>query len=244
MWNDFNNFMVMIEHMVDIDKATVDKEYLIKPNFDPKLEEFNAKQRKLKRNMDSLVTKLTNYFNLNDNKAKSKPLTWVLKSSYGYHFRITKAKSEAIWGKNTPSSGKLSDSKKKYSKSAKKVRKSKSKSKSKNKNKSKYDENDDDFNFEEYTVLSKLTSATHFTNTTMQGYSNELIQFEKEYKERQKLIVDKVVAIANTYMPVINEAVEVFSELDAILSLAHVASSSIHVCFFIFLFYLFYLFVE
>jgi len=56
--------------------------------------------------------------------------------------------------------------------------------------------------------------------------SVEFLGYEKKYMERQKVIVDKTVEISKTYIPVISEAISVFSELDVVLSLANVASNS------------------
>jgi len=77
-----------------------------------------------------------------------------------------------------------------------------------------------------YSNLSTLKNCTFFTNSELRKLSKSYIDFEKKYISRQKAIVDKTVEIAKTYVPVIDEAILVFSELDVILSLSDVASRS------------------
>jgi len=66
----------------------------------------------------------------------------------------------------------------------------------------------------------------YLADPALKRNSREWLDYDKKYVERQKIIVDKTVEISKTYIPVITEAISVFSELDVVLSLANVASNS------------------
>ena len=82
-------------------------------------------------------------------------------------------------------------------------------------------------NKKKYQKLSIQKNATYFSESKLRILSNQYKEYEKQYFDRQKLIVNKTIEITKSYISVINQAILKFSELDVILSLANVADKSI-----------------
>jgi len=82
-----------------------------------------------------------------------------------------------------------------------------------------------------FKILSAQTNRVYFIDADgmkLRSLSKEWNDLKQRYIERQSLIVSKAVEIAKTYIPVIDEAIRIFSELDVLLSFAHIASCSVN----------------
>eukprot|EP01083_Nonionella_stella_P069822 186371_1 len=173
METNFNGYLAMIEQVVDL-PATSKREYLIKKEFDPLLDQFDAKKRKIMREMESVRDKA-----LTQSGVDEKALRLEKHKTYGYCLRIQKKQSKKLKKKS-------------------------------------------------FKTLSAQKNCTYVTDSAgeLRKLSKSCIDYERRYKERQQVIVNKTIQITKTYIPVIEKGIRVFSELDVLLSLAHVASCS------------------
>jgi len=80
----------------------------------------------------------------------------------------------------------------------------------------------------EYDILLSLTGGAFFLpiGSPLADLGREHKRYQKRFNERQNMIIGKTLEIAQTYIPVIQSVISVFSELDVILSLSSVADNA------------------
>eukprot|EP01084_Bolivina_argentea_P035146 65199_1 len=172
--SDFNNYMAMIEQMVELEK--VPKEYLIKNIYDKPLVLYGKKKENImcdieKEMHDAIV----------DLDFKDNVVSMYVTEDRKYYLGI---KDKII--------------------------------------------NDKIANNCHYIVIGSRNKCFYFTTKKLTKLSTELIEIEQMYLKRQKPIVDKMIEIGKTYIPVIDKAAKIFCELDVILALAHAVATSIN----------------
>lgn len=73
-------------------------------------------------------------------------------------------------------------------------------------------------------IISLLKNGVYFTTDDLRDAAAEYHSIISEYEEEQKVVADKVIATASTYVPVAEAVARVAAEMDVLLSFAHVAA--------------------
>ncbi|ETO22759.1 MutS like protein [Reticulomyxa filosa] len=83
--HNFHNFSAMVEKVVDLEKVTTQREYLISATYDEVLSELDKKLRKVDKEMESIRQNFSALFNTKNNKDI---VTLTYKNTYGWHLRV------------------------------------------------------------------------------------------------------------------------------------------------------------
>jgi DNA mismatch repair protein MSH2 len=75
-------------------------------------------------------------------------------------------------------------------------------------------------------ILSILKNGTHFTTPILERIADRYLTIEREYHEKQQELVDKALATALTYLPLIESVAVLVSEIDVLQSFAQAAALS------------------
>ncbi|KAF2478168.1 DNA mismatch repair protein [Lindgomyces ingoldianus] len=78
-------------------------------------------------------------------------------------------------------------------------------------------------NKREYQECSTQKNGVYFTTSTLQGLRREFDQLSENYNRTQSGLVNEVVSVASSYIPVLEKLAAVLSHLDVIISFAHVS---------------------
>lgn len=73
-------------------------------------------------------------------------------------------------------------------------------------------------------ILSLQKNGVHFTTQELESLSNDMLDVDEQYEQQQQHLVDKAVETANTYMPVVEAACSLISELDVLTGFAIAAA--------------------
>lgn len=73
-------------------------------------------------------------------------------------------------------------------------------------------------------ILGILKSGVVFTTDELRAAAAESSAVNQQYAEEQRIVADKVVATAATFVPVVEAAARLVAELDVLASFAHVAA--------------------
>ncbi|KAF2108650.1 DNA mismatch repair protein MSH2 [Lophiotrema nucula] len=78
-------------------------------------------------------------------------------------------------------------------------------------------------NKRQYQEISTQKNGVYFTTSTLQGLRREFDQLSENYNRTQSGLVNEVVAVASSYIPVIEKLAAVLAHLDVIVAFAHVS---------------------
>eukprot|EP00954_Amorphochlora_amoebiformis_P006135 480191-Amorphochlora_amoeboformis.AAC.1 len=91
----FQQYVALIEKLLDFDAIETDREYNINPDFDPKLGEYKTRKRRLKRDMERLQQKCADDLGLQLSKVKLAQLT-----TKRWHFKVSRKDEKQLRNKS------------------------------------------------------------------------------------------------------------------------------------------------
>lgn len=75
-------------------------------------------------------------------------------------------------------------------------------------------------------IISILKTGCYFTTTEVESFSDSIKQLEQDYKKKQQELISQCIDTALTYLPIVDIASKIVSELDVLVSFASVAALS------------------
>ena len=193
-------FVQMIEDTIDFD-ALSRNEYCLRPDFDSELQEISVEKGQVLDSMEPEFRRVCNALKLEAGKKCKMERNTI----YGYYFRVSRLDSTKLSqlgrGNNTNKNSGDSDSEQ-------------------------LDCNSSKESLDGYTELATLKSGIFFTTPKLCQLARRYDALSEDYADKQGILVTGLLSAAQPFRPIFTVLGTLFSMLDVLLSVAHVAGTS------------------